>query len=118
MSPLLPVMFFSVLFLLTVYFPEESNPVLARYWLPVLAAAVGAYFFYQLSGFFRSEGNLRWFGLVSSLTAVTCIASAADCLRTPGRLLVFLGFAVTATVFPLLLREEPLPEPPGPEEDA
>ena len=117
-SPLLPVMFFSVLFLLTVYFPEESNPVLARYWLPVLAAAMAAYFFYQLSGFFRSEGNLRWFGLVSSLAATTCIASAADCLRTPGRLLVFLGFAVTATVFPLLLREEPLPEPPGPEEDA
>lgn len=109
--PLLPAMFFSVLFLLAVYFPEESNPVLARFWLPVLAAAMAAYFLYQLSGFFHGEGNFRWFGLFSELAAVTCIASAADCLRSPGRLLVYLGFAVVCTVFLLLLREEPLPEP-------
>ena len=116
--PLLPAMFFSVLFLLAVYFPEESNPVLARFWLPVLAAAMAAYFLYQLSGFFHGEGNLRWFGLAGELAVATCIASSADCLRSPGRLLVYLGFAVTATVFLLLLREEPLPEPVEPEEKA
>lgn len=105
-----PAMFFSVLFVLSVYFPVEADPVLARYGLPLLGAAMAAYFLYQLSGFFRGEGNLRWFSLVSGLAAVTCIASAADCLQTPGRLLVYLGFAVTATAFRLLLRGEPLPE--------
>ena len=109
--PLLPAMFFSVMFLLAVYFPEESNPVLARYWLPVLAAAVAAYFVYHLSGFFRGEGNLRWFGLAANLTVVSCIPAAADCLGDPGRLLVFAGFAVIATAFPLLLRAQPLSEP-------
>lgn len=38
--PLLPAMIFSVLFLLLVYLPQDSNPVLARYYLPVLAAAL------------------------------------------------------------------------------
>lgn len=112
-----PAMFFSVLFVLSVYFPVEADPVLARYGLPVLGAAMAAYFLYQLSGFFRSEGNLRWFDLVSGFAAVTCIASAADCLRNPGRLLVYLGFAVTATAFRLLLRREPLPEAPEPASD-
>ncbi len=32
--PLLPAMIFSVLFLLLVYLPQDSNPVLARYYLP------------------------------------------------------------------------------------
>lgn len=109
-----PAMFFSVLFVLAVYFPEEADPVLDRYYLPVLGAAVAAYFLYQLSGFFRSEGSLRRFSLVSGLTVVTCAAASADCLQNPGRLLVYAGFAVTATAFVLLLREEPLPEPEAP----
>ena len=107
---LVPSMFFSVLFVLAIYFPEEADPVLERYYLPVLGAAMAAYFLYQLSGFLRREGSLRWFDLISNLAAITCIAAAADCLQSPGRLLVYLGFAVTATVFRLLLREEPLPE--------
>ena len=111
--PLLPAMFFSVLFVLAAYFPEEADPVLTRYAIPVLGAAMAAYFFYQLSGFFRSEGSLRWFELIANFAAITCIASTADCLHDPGRLMVYLGFAVTATVFLLLLREEVLPEPEG-----
>lgn len=114
--PLLPAMFFSVLFLLAVYFPEESDPVLARFWLPVLAAALAAYFFYHLSGFLHGEGSLRWFRFTACMTAVACIAAAADCLRAPGRLLAYLGLAVTASAFLLLLREEPLPEPEKPDE--
>jgi len=116
--PLLAAMFFSVLFLLSVYFPEESDPVLDRYYLPVLGAAMAAYFLYQFSGFIRGEGCLRWFGLIGDFTVITCIASAADCVHSPGRLLVFLGFAVIATVFLLLLRKEPLPEPEKPAEES
>ncbi|MDE7261684.1 MAG: hypothetical protein K2N78_06450 [Oscillospiraceae bacterium] len=110
--PLLPVMFFSVLFLLSVYFPEESNPVLQQFYLQVLAAAMAGYFLYQLSGFFRREGSLRWFGLAADLAVIVCVAAAADCLHEPGRLLTHLGFAVVATVFLLLRRTEPLPEEP------
>lgn len=115
--PLLAAMFFSVLFLLAVYFPEESNPVLGRYYLPVLGAAMAAYFLYQLSGLIRGEGCLRWFGLVGNFSVVACSASAADCLSRPGRLLVYLGFAVIATAFLLLLRKDPLPEPEKPDEE-
>lgn len=115
--PLTPVMFFSVLFLLTVYFPEESNPVLDRFYPLVLGAAIAAYFLYQFSGFFKEEGNLRWFGLTGSLTVIACLTAAADCLGDLGRLLVYLGFALTATVVLLLEREEPLPEPESPDEE-
>lgn len=113
-----PVMFFSVLFVLTVYFPTEADPVLGRYYLPVLGAAMAAYFLYQLSGFLRSEGNLRWFGLVSGFAVATCLAAAADCLRSPGQLMVYLGFAAVATAFRLLLRTDPLPELPEETADA
>ncbi len=109
--PLLPAMFFSVLFLLSVYFPEEGNPVLDRYYLPVLAAAMAAYFLYQFSGFFRREGSLRRLQFTGHTAAVTCLAAAADCLGRPERLLVYLGYAVIAAVVLLLLRQEPLPEP-------
>lgn len=108
--PLLPVMFFSVIFLLAVYFPEEANPVLERYYLPVLGAVLGAYFLYQLAGFFRGEGNLCWFSIVGDLTVIVCVATAADCLDNLGRLLAYLGYAVIATVFLLLLRPKSLPE--------
>lgn len=115
--PLLAAMFFSVLYLLAVYFPAESDPVLERYYLPVLSAAMAAYFFYQFSGFFRREGNLRWFCFTAGFTVVPCIAAAADGLSSPGHLLVCLGCAVTATMFLLLLRREPLPEPEEPTEE-
>ena len=109
--PLLPAMFFSVLFVLSIYFREKSNPVLERYYLIVLASVSGAYFLYRLSEFFRGEGSLRWFGLTADLSVVICIAAAADFWKEPGRLLVDLSFAVTATVLLSLLRAEPLAEP-------
>ena len=116
--PLLPVMFFSVLFVLAVYFPEESNPVLDRFYLPVLAAAMAAYFLYQLSGFPRQEGSLRWLCFVGNVVVITCVAAAADCTGNFGRLLIYLGFALLATVFLLLVRKDPLPEPEEDSEEA
>ena len=114
--PLLPAMFFSVLFILTIYYAEGSNPVLERFYPMVLAAVLSAYFLYQLSGFFRQEGSLRWFGFMGSLAVIACVTAAADLRGDPGRALVCLGFAVTASVFLALLREEPLPEPEKEEE--
>ena len=110
--PLLPGMYFSVLFVLAVFFPAESDPVLERFCIPVLGAALGAYFFYQLAGFTHREGNPRWMCLTGGAAVLTCTAAAADCLGEPCGLLIYLGYALTATVFLLLLRREPLPEQP------
>lgn len=108
--PLLPSMIFAVLFLLTVYLPEESNPVLASFYLPVLAAALLACSFYQLAGLTLQECKLRWFVFLGDLTVPLCLASMADCADNLGRMLVYFGGAGVLTVFLTLRRAEPLPE--------
>lgn len=117
MLALLPAMVFSVIFLLTVYVPEESNPVLARYYLPVLAATLPSCAFYQLAGFTCREGKLGWFVFFGDLSVVLCLAAIADCAGNWGRIFVYLGFALILTQFLMLRRGEPLPEPePKPDE--
>ena len=46
-------MFFGVFLVLTVYLPAANDPVLPRYYLQILAAAIAAYAFSQLAGFLR-----------------------------------------------------------------
>lgn len=108
--PLLPAMIFAVLFLLVIYLPEASNPVLARYYLPVLSAGLVACSFYQLAGLTLRECKLRWFVFLGDLTVPLCLASMADCAVVPGRALVYFGCALVLTVFLQLRRAEPLPE--------
>lgn len=108
---LLPAMVFTVIFVLAVYLPEEGNPVLARFYLPVLAAAMASCAFYHLAGLTCREGSLRWFVLLGDLAVPLCLASAADCTGDLGKLLVYLGFALVLTVFLLTRRDEVLPEP-------
>lgn len=115
---LLPAMFLSVLFVLMVYLPEESNPVLARYALPVLAAALTACAFYHLTGLTCREGSLRWFVLFGDLSVPLCLAAMADSAGNPGRTLLWCGCALTLTVFLVLRRAEPLPEPEAEEDDS
>lgn len=103
--PLLPAMVFSVLFLLLVYLPEESNPVLARFYVPVLAAALVAYAFSQLAGFLRRESTPRAFVRTADLAVLLCLTALADALDRPGRLLLFGGCALLLTVFLLLRRD-------------
>lgn len=111
MPALLPVMVFTVLFLLTVYIPVESDPVLARYYLPVLAASLPACAFYHLTGLACREGKLGFFVFFGDLSVVLCLAAMADCTGNWGRLLVYFGFALVLTQFLMLRRSEPLPEP-------
>lgn len=111
MLGLLPSMVFSVVFLLTVYVPEESNPVLAKYYLPVLAAALPACTLYQLAGFTCREGKLRWFAFFGDLSVPLCLAAMADCTGNWGRMLVYFGFALVLTLFLMACRSDPLPEP-------
>lgn len=108
--PLIPSMLFAVIFLLAVYLSEESDPVLARIYLPVLAAALLACSFYQLAGLTLRECSLRWFVFLGDLAVPLCLAVLADCTGNLGRMLVYFGGAAVVTVFLTLRRAEPLPE--------
>ena len=96
-TPLLPGLFFSAFWMLSLYLPTGSDPVLARYWLPILAAAMQAYALAQLSGFFRKETRPRSFGFTAQVAVMLCIAAMAEPnLRfTP----LFLGSAVVMSAF-------------------
>ena len=108
-APVLPFLFFAVFFVLTVYIPVENDPVLARFYLPVLASALMAYAFSHLGGFLRKEGNVRWFVLTADLAVPLCVAAIADG-GGAGRMLIFAGCALLLSVFLTLRRDAALPE--------
>ena len=103
-APLLPALFFGVFLVLTVYLPSTSDPVLARYYLPVLAAAMVAYALAQLAGFFRKESSPRGFTPTANCAAALSLAALSDG-ALPQKLL-FLGCALVLTVFLALQRED------------
>ena len=74
----LPLMFFGAFWVLTLYLPAASDPILARYWLPILAAAVNAYAFAQLAGFFRGETKVRTFRFVAGYAVALSVAACAE----------------------------------------
>lgn len=74
----LPLLFFAAFWVLTLYLPAASDPVLARYYLPILAASVSAYALAQLAGFFRKETRVRAFRFVASYAVALCIAALAE----------------------------------------
>ena len=92
----LPLLFFVAFWTLTLYLPAASDPVLARYYLPVLAAAVSAYAIAQFSGFFRNETRIRRFSFTASDAVILCIASVAEC---NGHSPLFLACALFLSVF-------------------
>lgn len=95
--PLLPSLFFAALWLLRLYLPAGSDPVLARYWLPILAAAVDAYAFAQLAGFCRRETGVRSFGIVARFAIILSCATTA--MADAPSVLIFLGCAGILGVF-------------------
>ena len=102
-APLLPALFFNAFWVLSLYLPAGSDPILARYWLPILASAMNAYAFAQLAGFFRQESKVRSFDIVARLAVMLCIASAAES-GIAGALL-FAGNAVAVSAFLALEKE-------------
>lgn len=111
-APLLPALFFGVFLVLTVYLPSTSDPVLARYYLPVLAAAMVAYALAQLAGFFRRESSARGFTPTANCAAALSLAALSDG-ALPQKLL-FLGCALVLTIFLGLQREDaPVEAIPG-----
>lgn len=103
-APVLPALFFGVFLVLAVYLPEAADPVLARYYLPVLAAAMLAYAFSQLAGFLRKESRPRVFTPVADLAVLLCIAVLAD--GGAAFVLMYGGCALVLTSFLLLQRED------------
>lgn len=102
--PVLPAMFFSVFFVLSIYLPAESDPVLDRYYIPVLAAALTAYAFSLLGGFLRRESTPRAFTCVADLAVLLCITALADAGGL-GQRLSFAGCALVLLTFLALRRE-------------
>lgn len=108
-APALPSLFFGVFFVLSVYLPAGSDPVLTRFYVPVLAAALTAYAFSQLAGFLRREGSARAFAFTADLAVLLCLCALADG-GGPQKLL-FAGCAIVLSVFLALRRAAPLQEP-------
>ena len=102
-APTLPLMFFSSFWVLSLYLPAANDPILARYYLPVLAAAVSAYAFALLAGFFRKETRVRTFRFVAGYAVSLCVAAIA---QLNNHSLLFAACALLLSVF-LALDEKP-----------
>lgn len=100
---LLPGLFFSAFWALSLYLSTGGDPVLARYWLPILAAALQAYAIAELSGFFRRESKPRSFSFTARAAVMLCIAALAEPSLTSAPL--FLGSAMVMSAFLALERE-------------
>lgn len=101
---MLPPLFFGVFLVLSIYLPYENDPVLARFYIPVLASAFVAYAFSQLADFLRGEGRRRSFVPTADLAVLLCLTALADvglALQLP-----FAGCALVLTLFLLLGRED------------
>lgn len=97
-------LFFGVFLVLSIYLPYENDPVLARFYIPVLASAFVAYAFSQLADFLRGEGRRRSFVPTADLAVLLCLTALADvglALQLP-----FAGCALVLTLFLLLGRED------------
>ena len=101
--PVLPAIFFGAFWVLALYLPTAEDPVLARYYLPILAAAATAYAFAELGGFFRGETKVRNFSFAAEYATVLCIAA---CAKLEIESLVYLGCALILTVLLSLQRKK------------
>ncbi len=99
----LPHLFFVAFWTLTLYLPAASDPILARYYLPILAAAVSAYAIAQFSGFFRTETRVRMFRFTASYAVILCITAIAE---WNGHSVLFLACALFLSVFLGLEKQE------------
>lgn len=102
---MIPALFFCVFFVLAVYLPIDNDPVLQRYYLPVLAVCVAAYAFSLLAGFLRKDSSPRAFFFVGDMAVILCVAALAD--GNLPRMMLFAGCAVTISAF-LMLWHEPV----------
>lgn len=103
-GPALPVLFFSAFWVLTLYLPSANDPILARYYLPILAAALSAFAFAQLAGFFRCETKVRTFSFIAEYAVMLNLAAIAELNQHS---LLFAACAVMLTAFLMLQEKAP-----------
>jgi len=101
----LPAMFSSVFVVLAIYLPCATDPVLERYWLGVVASAMAAFAFAQLTGFFRKESKPRRFLTVADIAIVLCIACLGESIA-PGLRVILGGSAAVLAGFTLMAKED------------
>lgn len=98
-----------VIRLVLTYRLDSVNPVLAAYYVELLALVFLTLGFYRLSSFAYKAGRTRRFALYTSAAVVLCLAALADSGCTfPARLL-YAGGAVTLLGFLLLRLLAPAP---------
>lgn len=105
--PLLPLLFFGVFLVLAIYLSADGDPVLARFYLQVLASAMVAFAFAQFSGFLQNEGSRRRFTPVADLAVMLSIAAITD--GSIALALLFGGCALLLSVFLWLQRDTSSP---------
>lgn len=103
-APVLPSLFFGAFWVLTLYLPAANDPILARYYLQILAAAVSAYAFAQLAGFFRCETRVRNFNCIAEYAVMLDIAAIADLNQHSA---LFAACAVMLSGFLMLQEKKP-----------
>ena len=107
--PLLPLLFFGVFLVLAIYLPSADDPILARFYIPILASAAAAVAFSQLAGFLYQESSHRRFAVTGNLALSLSIAALADAPGTP-ILLLLTGCAVVLGAFLLMQEDTPSEE--------
>lgn len=115
-AALLPSLFFTVFLVLAVYLPAATDPVLARYWLRVLAAALMAFAFSRLAGLVQGEATPRGFLIAANYGVIACLAVLGDRFSSAALALkaLYLAGALTLAVFAALVRDDlPAKEPEG-----
>ena len=115
---LLPVLF-ALGWLLILYQRFAAWPVTARFYVPVLAAALAACAFYQAAAFAFRQGSRRMFRFLTPTAIVLCLAALGDEGDLLGRGM-YLACAAALLCF-WAQEKEPAPEedrPPAPAENA
>lgn len=87
-----------VVYLIFLYRADAADPVLARIYVEILAASALSFSALELAAFaFRNGSPRLWFPL-ASVTAILCLAAAADG-GSPARLAFFIGSALVELGF-------------------
>jgi len=103
MMLLIPV-FFSVLWLFTVYQDYASWPVIEIYFVPVLAIAAIAYAFYQVAACANGQGDRRMLRCILPVATVLGMTALADDLAL-GLMALYVGCTVVLNAFWICERE-------------
>ena len=91
---LLAPVIFLVLMLVLTYRSTSVNPVLQAYYPPILALVCLIMAYFHTAAFAFDDGRCRSFAFWSMAAVAFSLTCLADCLHTPGELLLYAGGAL------------------------